>query len=389
MLNQDYLEKCRRSLAPTYSQYPVALVRGEGCYVWDIEGKRYLDFATGIATVSLGHCHPRIVKALKEQAETLWHVSNLYLIPWEIELAELLNSHTFSSRVFFCNSGAEANEAAVKFARLWGKRFKNGAYKVITCQGSFHGRTLAMVAATGQEKVKKGFDPLPEGFIHVPYGDVEAVEKAIDSQTVAVMVEPIQGEGGVVVPPEGYLKELRELCNRKELLLILDEVQTGVGRCGALYAYQLYKIEPDIMTSAKALGNGFPIGATLINDKVAEAVEPSTHASTFGGNPLATRVALEVLRTVIEERLWERARKMGEFLKQRLKKLPVREVRGRGLLLGVVVDEPQSLVEKAMERGLLMVPAAGNTVRLLPPLNVTEEECLKAVEIIEDSLSSD
>lgn len=202
--NSYWMKKAKTHLAPTYGQYPIAIVKGKGSYVWDAEGNKYLDFATGIATVSLGHCHPRIVAVLKEQAEKLWHVSNLYYIPWEIELAELLNTHTFSSGVFFCNSGAEANEAAVKFARLWGKKYKNGAYKIITTLNSFHGRTLSMIAATGQDKVKKGFEPLPEGFVHVPFGDLEAVRHTIDDETVAIMVEPIQGEGGIVVPPRGY-----------------------------------------------------------------------------------------------------------------------------------------------------------------------------------------
>ncbi len=383
--NQYYRELTLNNLAPTYSQYPVAFVKGEGCYLWDADGKRYLDFATGIATVSLGHCHPRIVKALKEQAERLWHVSNLYHIPQEAELASFLNELTFSSRAFFCNSGAEANEAAVKFARLWGKKFKNGAYEIITAYGSFHGRTLAMVAATGQEKVKKGFDPLPEGFKQVPFGDPEAVEKAITPQTVAVMVEPVQGEGGVVVPPKGYLRNLKEICLSHNLLLILDEVQTGVGRCGSLYAYQLEGVEPDILTSAKALGNGFPIGATLINKKIAEVLEPGCHASTFGGNPLATRVALEVLNVVVEERLWENAREMGTLLRKELEKLGL-TVRGKGLLIGVQTDNSQKIVQEALKKGLLLVPAANNTVRLLPPINIREEACYEALEILKKIL---
>ncbi len=379
--NAYYIELTKSVLAPTYSQYPVAFVKGEGCYLWDADGKRYLDACCGIATVSLGHCHPRIVKALVEQAHTLWHVSNLYHIPWEAELAALLVKHTFADKVFFCNSGAEANEAAIKFARLWGKKYKAGAYKIITTLNSFHGRTLATVSATGQEKVRKGFEPLPEGFLHVPFGDVEAVEKVLDEEVVAVMVEPIQGEGGVVVPPEGYLKALRELCDRKDVLLILDEVQTGVGRCGACYAYQLEGIEPDILTSAKALGNGFPIGAALINEKVASVLEPGVHASTFGGNPLATRVAYEVVLEVVEKRLWENAKSMGQYIKSCLENMGFK-VRGKGLLLGIEVKDARAFVISALEKGLLVAPAAGNVVRFLLPINITKDVCDKLLELL-------
>ncbi len=382
-MHKKWEELAKRYLAPTYSQYPVAFVKGKGTYLWDAEGKRYLDFATGIATVSLGHCHPRVVEALKEQAQTLWHVSNLYYIPWEIELARLLVENTFASKVFFCNSGAEANEAAIKFARLWGKRFKGGAYKIITAKNSFHGRTLATVAATGQQKVQKGFDPLPAGFKQVEYGSVEAVEAAINGETVAVMVEPVQGEGGVVVPPKNYLKELRELCHRHNLLLILDEVQTGVGRCGALYAYMLFGVEPDILTSAKALANGFPIGACLINRKVEKAVEPGTHASTFGGNPLATRVAYEVVSILLEENLPQRARRLGELMLQRMKELGLKNPRGLGLLLGFQAENASELIKRALEMRLLLVPAANNTVRLLPPLTVSETEIQEALSILQ------
>ena len=382
MRKRNYIEIGDNNIAHTYSRYPVVLVKGRGCYVWDDNGKRYLDFASGIATVSLGHCHPRIVAALKDQAETLWHVSNLYHIPWQARLAELLNKVSFSERVFFCNSGAEANEAAVKFARLWGKRNRRGAYKVITFEGSFHGRTLAMISATGQKKVKMGFDPLPEGFVHVPFGDADAVERAIDEETVAVMVEPVQGEGGVVVPPQDFLKRLRKICDSHNLLLIVDEVQTGMGRCGSLFAHTLFGIEPDIMTLAKALGNGFPIGATLINRRVAEAVEPGVHASTFGGNPLACRVAFEVLNVMLRERLWERARRTGKMLREGLEEIFPGRVRGLGLLLGFETDNAQRFVERALKEGLLLVPAAGNVVRLLPPLIVREEECRQALDII-------
>ncbi len=382
-MHKKWEELAKRYLAPTYSQYPVAFVKGKGTHLWDAEGKRYLDFATGIATVSLGHCHPRVVEALKEQAQTLWHVSNLYYIPWEIELARLLVENTFASKVFFCNSGAEANEAAIKFARLWGKRFKGGAYKIITAKNSFHGRTLATVAATGQQKVQKGFDPLPAGFKQVEYGSVEAVEAAINGETVAVMVEPVQGEGGVVVPPKNYLKELRELCHRHNLLLILDEVQTGVGRCGALYAYMLFGVEPDILTSAKALANGFPIGACLINRKVEKAVEPGTHASTFGGNPLATRVAYEVVSILLEENLPQRARRLGELMLQRMKELGLKNPRGLGLLLGFQAENASELIKRALEMRLLLVPAANNTVRLLPPLTVSETEIQEALSILQ------
>lgn len=392
MLNSSWLSLCREHLAPTYSQYPVAFVRGYGARLWDADGREYVDFASGIATVSLGHCHPRLVEALKEQAESLWHVSNLYLIPWEIELAKLLNESSFSSKVFFCNSGAEANEAAVKFARLWGKKHKNGAYKVITALDSFHGRTLAMVSATGQEKVKKGFEPLPEGFVHVPFNDLSAVREALDDDVVAVMVEPIQGEGGIVEPASGYLEGLRRICDENGLLLIFDEVQTGVGRCGELFAYMLYGVEPDILTTAKGLGSGFPIGAALLNDKVASAVEPGSHASTFGGNPLATRVGYEVLRVILEDGVLDNVRASSDaifsFFRENAFSV-VEEVRGKGLLIGVKLRvDNREFVQKALEKGLLLVPAGGNVVRLLPPLNIDDETLSRGLSLFKEVAAS-
>ncbi len=387
MLNEDFLKLCKQHLAPTYSQYPVAFLRGKGARLWDVEGKEYIDFTSGIATLSLGHCHPRLVESLKEQAENLWHVSNLYLIPWEIELAKILNEFTFSSKVFFCNSGAEANEAAIKFARLWGKKYKNGAYKIITALGSFHGRTLTMVSATGQDKVKKGFDPLPEGFVHVPFNDLSAVEKVLDNDTVAIMVEPIQGEGGVIEALPEYLKGLRDLCDTNNLLLIFDEVQTGVGRCGALFAYMVYQVEPDILTSAKGLGSGFPIGATLVNDKVASAIVVGSHASTFGGNPLATRVGCEVLNIILNERVLENVKISSErifsFFREKNFSI-VEEVRGKGLLIGVKLKmNAKEFISEALKRGLLLVSAGDDVVRILPPLNITYEDLFEGLSIFE------
>ncbi len=392
MLNRDYQRLAEKYLAPVYSQYPVAFVKGKGTFLWDCEGKKYIDFSSGIATVSLGHCHPKIVSALKDQAGRLWHVSNLYLIPWQIELAKLLVENTFASKVFFCNSGAEANEAAVKFARLWGKRYRNGAYKIITAVGSFHGRTLAMVSATGQDKIKEGFAPLPEGFVHVPFNNIESIESAIDSETVAVMVEPVQGEGGVVKANEEYIKELRFLCHKNNLLLIFDEVQTGIGRCGSLFAYSLYQVEPDILTSAKGLGSGFPIAATLINDKVSSSIHTSSHASTFGGNPLAARIGYEVVKTIIDDGVLDNVRICSEvifnFFKRKNFSL-VEEVRGLGLLIGIKLKvDVKSFVLEALKKGLLLVPAADNVVRILPPLTATVDEIESGLAVFEDVILS-
>jgi acetylornithine/N-succinyldiaminopimelate aminotransferase len=371
-------------------RYPLALVRGDGVRVWDSEGKEYLDFTSGIAVTALGHCHPKVVGTLREQAATLLHVSNYFHIPQQIHLAKLLCEHSFADRVFFSNSGAEANETAIKLARKWAK--EHGASDrgdIISMRGGFHGRTLATVTATAQEKYHHGFEPLPGGFKYVPFNDLRAVERAIDSRTAAVLVEPIQGEGGVNIPDDSYLPGLRKLCDEAGVLLILDEIQTGMGRTGKLWCHEHAGVTPDIMTLAKALANGVPIGATLATDEVARAFTPGTHGTTFGGNPLAMAVGLTVFTTMIEERLPDRSARMGRLLRERLVTLAsgsegmVRDIRGRGLLVGIDLDCPVAdVVTSCRERGLLVLTAGDNTLRLAPPLIVDEESIGRAVDII-------
>jgi acetylornithine aminotransferase/acetylornithine/N-succinyldiaminopimelate aminotransferase len=385
-----------RHLMTFAKRYPVALVRGEGVRVWDSDGKEYLDFTGGIAVTALGHSHPRVVGTIREQAATLLHVSNYFHIPQQIHLAKLLAEHSFADRVFFSNSGAEANEAAIKLCRKWAK--EHGASDrgdIITMRGGFHGRTLATVAATAQEKYHHGFEPIPGGFKYVPYDDLRAVERAIDSRTAGILVEPIQGEGGVILPDDGYLPGLRKLCDEAGILLILDEIQTGMGRTGHLWAYQHAGVAPDIMTVAKALANGIPIGATLATDEVAAVFTPGSHGSTFGGNPFATAVGLTVLGTLIEERLPERAAKLGRLLMSRLGSVRERHpqaitaVRGRGLLVGVDLTPPVGAVLTACrERGLLGLMAGENTLRLAPPLVIAEADVERAVEIVERAVQA-
>jgi acetylornithine/N-succinyldiaminopimelate aminotransferase len=375
---------------------PVALVRGEGSRVWDSDGKEYLDFTGGISVTALGHSHPKVVGTLREQAATLLHVSNIFHIPQQAQLAQLLCEHSFADRVFFSNSGAEANETAIKLARKWAK--EHGASDrgdIISMRGGFHGRTLATVTATAQEKYHHGYEPLPGGFKYVAYNDLKALERAIDSRTAAVLVEPIQGEGGVIVPDDGYLPGLRKLCDEAGILLILDEIQTGMGRTGRLWAYEHSGVAPDIMTLAKALANGVPIGATLATEGVASAFTPGSHGSTFGGNPLATAVGVTVFGTLLEDKLSERAGRMGKLLLQDLEALrtkypkAVTEVRGRGLLVGMDMVPPVGdLVTACRERGLLALTAGDNTLRLAPALIVTEKELAEGCAIIDKALES-
>jgi acetylornithine aminotransferase/acetylornithine/N-succinyldiaminopimelate aminotransferase len=375
---------------------PVALVRGEGSRVWDSDGKEYLDFTGGISVTALGHSHPKVVGTLREQAATLLHVSNIFHIPQQAQLAQLLCEHSFADRVFFSNSGAEANETAIKLARKWAK--EHGASDrgdIISMHGGFHGRTLATVTATAQEKYHHGYEPLPGGFKYVAYNDLKALERAIDSHTAAVLVEPIQGEGGVIVPDDGYLPGLRKLCDEAGILLVLDEIQTGMGRTGKLWAYEHSGVAPDIMTLAKALANGVPIGATLATESVASAFTPGSHGSTFGGNPLATAVGVTVFGTLLEDKLAERAGRMGKILLQGLANLraeypkAIKDVRGRGLLVGVDMVAPVGdLVTACRERGLLALTAGDNALRLAPALIVTEKEIGEGCAIIDKALES-
>ena len=375
---------------PNYGRAPICLVRGEGVRVWDSDGREYLDFSSGLAVVALGHCHPRVTGAIQEAAATLLHVSNLYHSAPQIHLAKLLCEHSFADRVFFCNSGAEADEAAFKLARKYAKeRFASDRFEIIATRNSFHGRTLATVTATGQEKYQHGFEPLMPGFKHVPYNDLRAMERALDNRTAAIIVEPIQGEGGVHVPDDDYLPGLRKLADQAGALLIFDEVQTGVARTGRLWCYEHAGVEPDIMTVAKALANGVPMGAMLARDEVGRALTPGTHASTFGGTPFVASVALATLTTILEERVAERAARMGRHLMDGLSRLAtgrptIKQVRGRGLLIGVELAEPVAaqVVEACRDAGLLALTAGERVLRLAPPLIVEERDCQRALDVI-------
>jgi acetylornithine aminotransferase/acetylornithine/N-succinyldiaminopimelate aminotransferase len=389
MDTKSLMEWSAKYHTPNYGRTPICLVRGDGLRVWDTDGREYLDFTSGLAVTALGHCHPRVTGAIQEAAATLLHVSNIFHTAPQIHLAKLLCEHSFADRVFFGNSGAEANEAAIKLARKYAKeRFASDRFEIIATRNSFHGRTLATVSATGQEKYQHGFEPLVPGFKHVPYDDLRAMERAMDSRTAAILVEPLQGEGGVNVPDDGYLPGLRKLCDESGVLLILDEIQTGIGRTGRLWAYEHTGVEPDIMTVAKALANGVPIGAMLAREAVASVLTPGTHGSTFGGTPFVTSVALATLATVIDEKLPQRAARMGRYLMDGLERLrkdvpAVREVRGRGLLIGAEFDRPVgSIVDRCREAGLLVLTAGERVLRLAPPLIVSEAECDRALETL-------
>ena len=378
---------------PNYGRTPLVLVRGDGSRVWDSDGREYLDFTTGIAVTGLGHCHPVVTGAIREAAATLLHVSNIFHNAPQVHLAKLLVEYSFADRVFFCNSGAEANEAALKVVRKYAKeRLATDRYEIIATHNSFHGRTLATVSATGQPKYHHGFEPLMPGFKHVPYNDLRAMERAMDSRTAAILVEPIQGEGGVNIPDEGYLPGLRKLCDESGALLIFDEVQTGVGRTGRLWAYQHSGVEPDVMTLAKALANGIPIGAMLCREEVATALTAGSHGSTFAGSAFVTSVALATLTTIIGDKLPERAEQRGRELmdgvRELQKTLPViTEVRGRGLLIGIELTRPAGpVMDACREAGLLVLTAGEKVVRLAPPLIVESVDCRRALEILGTAL---
>lgn len=379
-------------IAKTYKRFPVVLTRGSGSTLWDENGKRFTDFVAGIAVCNLGHAHPKIVQALTEQARTLWHVSNLFYTVPQKDLAAWLTAHSFADRVFFCNSGAEANEAAIKLARKYFKEAGEGhRFRMISMEQSFHGRTMATLSATGQEKVRHGFDPLLEGFDFVPFNDVDAIRARIGPATCAVLLEPIQGEGGVCCPAPEFLKQVRALCDEAGLLLIFDEIQTGMGRTGKLFAYEHFGVTPDIMTLAKALANGLPMGAMLAKEQVASAFNPGAHASTFGGTPIVSAAALEVCRVMEAEGIVERCRRTAAYFRSKLEWLKSRhesiaEVRGLGLLLGMrLTIDGDPLVLKCMEKGFLINCVQGNILRFVPPLVITEEEidaligCLDAI----------
>jgi len=374
-VTKSTLELAERYLMQTGRRLPVTFVRGRGCRVYDESGREYLDLVAGIAVNLLGHSHPEVVRAISEQAGALIHTSNLYFTQPQIDLAQRLVELSFPSRVFFCNSGAEANEAAIKIARKWGARHRDGAFEIITTAGSFHGRTLATVTAGGQHKYSDPFQPLPGGFVHVAYDDLDAIKAATTSKTVAVMLEPVMGEIGVVPPSPGYLRGVREWCDTQDVLLILDEVQTGLGRTGRWFAHQHHSITPDVMTLAKGLGGGVPIGACLANPR-ADVFEPGDHGSTFGGNPLACTAALAVLHVIERDGLVAHAAEMGELLQSSLADLGAKAVRGQGLMQAFEFAEPRAKAFQlsCLDAGLIVNAVDDHSVRLVPPLIITAEE---------------
>jgi len=377
-------ELAERYLMQTGRRLPVTFVRGKGCLVYDDQGHEYLDLVAGIAVNLLGHAHPEVAAAVARQAQTLIHTSNLYFTQPQVELAQRLVELSFPARVFLCNSGAEANESAIKLARKWGARNRDGAFQIITSAGSFHGRTLATVTAGGQPKYSDPFRPLPDGFVHVPYSDLAALKAATNRQTVAVMLEPVMGEIGVIPPAPGYLEGVRRWCDENDLLLILDEVQTGLGRTGRWFAHQHHGITPDVMTLAKGLGGGVPIGACLAAPK-ADVFEPGDHGSTFGGNPLACAAALAVLNVIERDGLVGHAAEMGEMLHGVLQGLGAKETRGVGLMQAVEFAEPRAkpLQQACLDAGLVINAVDDHTVRLVPPLIITAAEIDRAQSVLQ------
>lgn len=389
MTIQEILNGGKEYVMNTYGRLPMALVKGEGTRVWDSEGKSYLDFVTGLAVTSLGHSHPEIAQVIKEQAEQILHTSNLYWIPYQVKLAGMLVDNSFADKVFFCNSGAEANEGAIKLARKYAKvNYGNNKVNIISLKNSFHGRTLATLTATGQEKYQKWYEPLPSGFFYAELNNSRELEEMINEQTAAVIIEPIQGEGGVYPVEKEFLQRVRELCDHFGALLIFDEVQCGMGRTGRLFAHEWYEIKPDIMTLAKALGNGVPIGAVLATDKAA-VFEPGDHASTFGGNHLASAVGCKVMEIMTREGFLEEVRSKALYFKDKLENLAHKygiqgKLRGMGFMLGLPVEEQgPEIVSSCCQKGLLINCVGGKTLRFLPPLTVSREEIDEALSIME------
>jgi len=392
--NAAIAKRASHVLVGNYKPQPIAILRGEGCHLFDADGTRYLDLMGGIATAALGHCHPRVVAALETQARKLWHASNLYTTAPQAELAERLVGHCFAERVFFCNSGAEANEAALKLARRWHRDHDADRFEIVAFEGSFHGRTLFTVSATGNPAYWKGFEPMVPGIHFAPFGDLAAVKSLLTPRTAAILVEPIQGEGGVRPAPPGFLRALRQLADENGCLLIFDEVQSGMGRTGTLFAHEQHDAVPDVMTLAKALGNGIPIGAMCTTERYAGALVPGTHASTFGGNPLAAACAAAVVDELVDGGVLEHAARMGELLGERLEALAsklgperVVEVRGSGLLRGIELPGAAALVvDRCREQGVLVIQAGANVIRLAPPLVIEPDQLEQGLQTLERSL---
>jgi acetylornithine/N-succinyldiaminopimelate aminotransferase len=387
MNTEEIIALDKEYVMQTYGRQPLALKEGKGAVVWDVEGRPYIDCVAGIAVNNIGHAHPNVAEAISKQAHKLIHTSNIYYTEEQVRLAELLVKVSPHQKAFFCNSGAEANEGAIKLARKY-----TGKGEIIAMENSFHGRTITTITATGQHKYKKNFGPLTPGFKHVPYGDVEAVREAITDKTAAVLVEPIQGEGGIIIPPEGYLEELKKVCHENDVLLIFDEVQTGFGRTGEMFASQTFKVAPDITTLAKAIAGGFPMGAVLASEEVGNAFEPGDHAATFGGGPLACAAALASIQTIQDEGLLAQSRSRGECFKTQLKDLfqeygMVEDVRGRGMMLGMEMGMPcASMVDEMRQQGVLVNCTAGNVLRFVPPLVITTEQINEVTDSLDEVL---
>lgn len=392
MKTEEILTMGKENVMNTYGRLPIALVKGSGTWVWDSEGKPYLDFVTGLAVTSLGHSHPEIVETIRQQAGEMLHSSNMYWIANQVKLARMLTDHSFADKAFFCNSGGEANEGAIKLARKYAKKnYGQDKYKIVSLKNSFHGRTLATLTATGQDKYHKDYEPLPAGFSYIEMNDLKGLEGAIDEQTAAVIIESIQGEGGVHPISKEFAHKLREVCNEYGALLIIDEVQTGIGRTGKLFAHEWLGVTPDIVTMAKALGNGVPIGAVIASDKVASAFLPGDHAATFGGNHLATAVGCKVMEIMTREDFLPEVRKKGEYFKKRLQELAQKhglegQVRGLGMMIGLPLKEKgPEIVSFCSDKGLLINCVGGTTLRFLPPLTVKTEEIDQAIEILDEA----
>ncbi|MCX8083173.1 MAG: aspartate aminotransferase family protein [bacterium] len=389
---EEALQNYQNYVIGSYTRSGIVFVKGYGSYLWDIEGKKYLDFFPGWGVSGLGHCYPSVVEAIKSQAEKLIHIANNHYHPWQGNLARKLSELSFGGKVFFCNSGAEANEAAIKLTRLYGKG--KGKYKIISMENSFHGRTLATVTMTGQPKYSKPFEPLPAGFSYVPFNDFDALKSSVDEETAGIIIEPIQGEGGINVAEKDYLEKVRTLCDEKDILLIFDEVQTGFGRTGKLFAYQNFDITPDIMTLAKTMGGGFPVGAMIAKKYIADLMVPGTHASTFGGGPLACASCLAVIETIEKKNLLKNVNDMGKYLYQKLlhlkDKYPViKKIKGIGLMLAMELEgEGSWLVSTCAENGLLINCTQGNIIRIMPAITVNKNEIEEGLEILGRSLGS-
>jgi acetylornithine aminotransferase len=395
MPTEELKQDTARFLMQTYTRQPLSIVRGRGAKVYDLEGREYLDFVGGIAVNLLGHGHPDLVQAIQRQAAQLIHTSNLYYTEPQVKLAQMLVEHSFADKAFFCNGGAEANEAAIKLARRYSHdKYGAGRFEIVTMKNSFHGRTMATLTATGQEKVQKGYEPLLQGFSYAAFNNLGELERAVTDKTAGIMLEPIQGEGGVYVADREYLKQVRDLCTKKDVLLIFDEVQTGMGRTGTFFAYEQLGVQPDIMTLAKGLGGGVPIGACLATDSVAKAFSPGSHASTFGGNPLACAAGLAVCRALLENGVLDHGRRMGEYFAKGLSDCKarhrvVREARGLGLLQGIELDmDAKTVVGECLSRGILINAPGERVLRFVPPLIITPPEIDRLLETLAQIFSA-